>query len=83
MPHLADDDYYREFARLVKRTLRPDVKVYVEWSNEPWHTGAALGWEGREEGRSQLCNDLFACSPARASEVLAQRAESAPTPRAA
>lgn len=25
----------------VKDTLRPDVKVYVEWSNEVWHTGFA------------------------------------------
>jgi hypothetical protein len=26
---------------LAQATLRPDVKVYVEWSNEAWHTGFA------------------------------------------
>ena len=34
MNHLSDDDYTRRFAQQVKDTLRPDVKVYVEWSNE-------------------------------------------------
>jgi hypothetical protein len=34
LPHTADDDYQRQFAALVKARLRPDVKVYVEWSNE-------------------------------------------------
>ena len=37
MPHLADDDYVRRFARLVKHRLRPDLKVYVEYSNEVWN----------------------------------------------
>ena len=32
--HMADDDFHRQFAQQVKATLRPDVKVYVEWSNE-------------------------------------------------
>jgi len=37
MPHLADDDYIRNFAILVKRELRPELKVYVEYSNEVWN----------------------------------------------
>ena len=37
MPHLADDDYVRQFARLVKERLRPDLKAYVEYSNEVWN----------------------------------------------
>ncbi|HEX4589790.1 MAG TPA: hypothetical protein VH120_07665 [Gemmataceae bacterium] len=37
MPHLADDDYVRRFARLVKERLRPDLKAYVEYSNEVWN----------------------------------------------
>lgn len=41
MPHLADDDYHQRFATYVRDTLRPDVKVYVEWSNEVWHNGFA------------------------------------------
>lgn len=39
MPHLGDNDYIRQFATQVKQQLRPDVNVYVEWSNEVWHTG--------------------------------------------
>jgi hypothetical protein len=38
MPHLADDDYVRHFAEIVKQLLHPDAKVYVEWSNETWNT---------------------------------------------
>jgi hypothetical protein len=37
MPHLADDDYVRQFALLVKGSLDPSRKVYVEWSNEVWN----------------------------------------------
>lgn len=32
--HLADDDYVRSLALFLKYQLRPDVKVYVEHSNE-------------------------------------------------
>lgn len=37
MPHLANDDYVRRFAQLVHDQLDPDLKVYVEWSNEVWN----------------------------------------------
>ena len=37
MPHLADDDYVRNFATMVKARLKPDRKVYVEYSNEVWN----------------------------------------------
>lgn len=37
MPHAADDDYNRQFARYVKAHLRPELKVYVEYSNEVWN----------------------------------------------
>lgn len=38
LPHLADDEYVREFAKLVKAKLDPARKVYVEYSNETWNT---------------------------------------------
>jgi hypothetical protein len=38
MPHLATDEYVREFAKMVKRQLKPDLKVYVEYSNECWNS---------------------------------------------
>ena len=37
MPHLATDDYVRQFAKTVKRELDPELKVYVEYSNEVWN----------------------------------------------
>lgn len=37
MPHLATDDYVRQFAEQVKRGLKPALKVYVEYSNEVWN----------------------------------------------
>lgn len=37
MPHLADDEYVRNFAEQVKRELHPDATIYVEWTNEPWN----------------------------------------------
>ena len=37
LPHLADDDHVRRFARLVRNTLAPELPVYVEYSNELWN----------------------------------------------
>lgn len=38
MPHAADDDYVRRFAQTVKKSLDPELKVYLEYSNEVWNT---------------------------------------------
>lgn len=38
MPHLADDDYVRRFATLVRDTLAAELPVYVEYSAEVWDT---------------------------------------------
>lgn len=37
VPHLADDDYIERMALLVRDTLDPRLKVYVEFSNEIWN----------------------------------------------
>lgn len=37
IPHAADDDFVRNFAALVKTSLRPDLKIYLEYSNEVWN----------------------------------------------
>jgi hypothetical protein len=37
MPHTADDDYIRNSAEIVKKKLNPELKVYVEYSNEVWN----------------------------------------------
>ncbi len=37
MPYKANDDFIRNFARLVKQRLNHGRKVYVEYSNEVWN----------------------------------------------
>lgn len=37
LPHLADDNYVRQYAVLVNRLLRRDLKAYLEYSNEVWN----------------------------------------------
>jgi hypothetical protein len=39
IPTSADDDYVRKMAEYVHANLNPDLKVYLEWSNESWNTG--------------------------------------------
>jgi hypothetical protein len=45
MPHRATPGYMTEFARMVKARLDPDLKVYIEYSNEVWNWGfQQAGW---------------------------------------
>ncbi|MBN2000342.1 T9SS type A sorting domain-containing protein [candidate division KSB1 bacterium] len=37
IPHLADDDYIRNLAHLFRDSLHPQLKIYVEYSNENWN----------------------------------------------
>ncbi|MEV6596556.1 IPT/TIG domain-containing protein [Actinoplanes sp. NPDC051346] len=37
MPHLADDNWIRQFATTIRDTVDPDRKIYVEFSNEVWN----------------------------------------------
>ncbi len=37
MPPTASDDYLTNFATLARDTLNPDLKIYVEWSDEAWN----------------------------------------------
>ncbi|GIL67805.1 hypothetical protein Vafri_21080 [Volvox africanus] len=39
MPFAASDDFVTQFATAVRDALRPDLRVYVEYGNELWHTG--------------------------------------------
>jgi hypothetical protein len=38
MPHKADDNYVRQFARQARSLLDPERKVYIEYSNEVWNS---------------------------------------------
>jgi len=37
IPHAANDDYVRRFAHYLKKHLKPNLKVYIEYSNETWN----------------------------------------------
>lgn len=37
LPHAADNHFVESFARMVKKNLNPNLKVYVEYSNETWN----------------------------------------------
>lgn len=37
MPHKVGLDYFREFAKLTKQLLDPELKIYIEHSNETWN----------------------------------------------
>ncbi len=38
IPHRADDNYIRQTARLLRDTVDPNLKIYVEYSNETWNS---------------------------------------------
>ncbi|WP_020560129.1 sugar-binding protein [Thiofilum flexile] len=38
VPHQADDDYVRNTAQYLKDHLDPELKVYIEYTNEAWNT---------------------------------------------
>jgi len=53
LPHQSDDAYAQNFAQLVKAKLNPDLRVYVEYSNEVWNWGFAQATYANEQGKLQ------------------------------
>ncbi|MCK5726781.1 MAG: hypothetical protein KAH22_08160 [Thiotrichaceae bacterium] len=37
LPHRADDEFIKNYAEMVKQRLEPELKAYVEYSNEAWN----------------------------------------------
>lgn len=50
LPHLANDDYIRRFAELVRSSLHSDLAVHVEYSNEVWNGLFEQSAYARREG---------------------------------
>jgi hypothetical protein len=50
MPHMADDNYVTNFARVVKTKLNSSLKVYVEYSNEVWNYSFPQGTWVEQQG---------------------------------
>ena len=57
LPHQATDDYVRRFAEMVKAHLHPDLKVYVEYSNECWNGIFAQARYCRDQGKTLGLSD--------------------------
>jgi len=57
MPHKADDDYIRNFAKLVKEKLDKNLKIYIEYSNEVWNSIFSQAGYAREKGLELKLSD--------------------------
>lgn len=53
MPHKVDDEYIQKFASLVKTNLSPNLKVYVEYSNEIWNSMFEQGYWLEEQAAKE------------------------------
>lgn len=72
IPHMADDDYVRNAARLVRDKLDPALRVYVEYSNEIWNyeqgdwiqqagerAGMKAEWDTRLRYQARRSKEIF------------------------
>ncbi len=50
LPHMATDDYLRQFALAVRDGLAPDLHAYVEYSNEVWNGSFNQALYAQEQG---------------------------------
>lgn len=50
LPHASEEDYWTGLAELIKKQLKPQLKVYVEYSNEVWNGWAftTTSWNNRK-----------------------------------
>ncbi|MBD2089495.1 cellulose-binding protein [Microcoleus sp. FACHB-1515] len=53
LPIQATDEYMREFAQIVKDQLDPDLRVYVELSNEVWNWQFSQAHYALEQGKAR------------------------------
>ena len=61
IPHLADKNFIQQFAILIKNRLKPDLKLYIEYSNEIWNNQFAQSKYAKKTGCEKKlyydCND--------------------------
>ncbi len=60
LPHLADENYARGFAELAKERLRPESRLYLEYSSELWGgdtSRPAISYAEQEGLRKRLDGD--------------------------
>lgn len=58
IPHKANNDFVRRYARYVKENLKPGLKAYIEYTNEAWNTIFSQAHYVKDQGeRLQLDED--------------------------
>ncbi len=57
IPHLADDDFARRFAEMVRDQLDPELRAWVEFSNEVWNWQFQQAHWADEVGQSLWSRD--------------------------
>ena len=57
MPHMATDEYIKNFAQLVQEKLSPNLRVYVEFSNEVWNWNFSQTHYALEQGQARWGKD--------------------------
>ena len=57
MPHQATDEYIQNFAQKVKAELNPNLKVYIEFSNEVWNWNFKQTRYALEQGQARWGKD--------------------------
>ena len=57
MPHQATDDYVRRCAEMVKARLKPNLRAYVEYSNECWNGIFGQARYCRDKGKALGLSD--------------------------
>ncbi len=58
IPHMATDDYIKNFAQYVKDNLDPKLKAYVEYSNEVWNWQFQQAQYANEQGKTKWGQDV-------------------------
>lgn len=57
MPHMATDEYMANFAKMVKERLDPNLKAYVEYSNEVWNFSFEQAHYALKQGKAKWGQD--------------------------
>lgn len=52
LPHMANDDYVKQFASIVKAQLKPNLRAWVEYSNEVWNGGFGQNAYAAKQGQA-------------------------------
>lgn len=53
IPHRADDQFVQQYAQYVRDNLKPNLKAYIEYTNEAWNTVFSQAQYVQQMGQSQ------------------------------